>query len=195
MRFNSKRGSIVTLIALCLSLMFPVIQFTVIDFGMLHIVKEKLKFDLTASSASVVTCVDWDDTYMGEFTFDIDNCETALYQCLRNNIAPEFADESAGFQMLGTIDGVNCYRGTIGNVTYYAEIYNGFGVVELGGDRIPDDVAVNPMLVARADKPAVFIVARYDYKPNLLRAVTGSGNIALVQYASAELRSSDYEVN
>lgn len=195
MRFKTKRGSIVTLIALCLALMFPVIQFTVIDFGMLHIVKENLKFDLTASAASVVTCVNWDDTYMGEFTFDIAHAEDALYQCLRSNIAPEFTDDSIGFQKLGTIDGVNCYRGTIGNVTYYAEIYNGFGTLELGGGRIPDDVADNPLLVARADKPAVFIVARYDYQPNLLQAVTGSGNIALVQYASAELRSSDYEVN
>jgi len=189
---NRKQGYIVTIMTLCLSLLFPLIQFTIIDLGRLYTIKEQLKFNLAAAVTSAVICVDWDDTYMGYFTFDMENCEDALFLTLKNNIDPDSAGEFCQLDMAGDI---HRYRGRVGNVLFYAEIYNDFGDILLGGDRIPDDIVVNPLLVVSTDKPCVFIVAKYVSHPNLLMTVTGLGDLTLVQYASAELRSTDYEIN
>lgn len=192
---NHKCGALVTVVALCLSLMFPIVQFTIIDLGRLHTIREQLKFDLSSAASGAVTFIDWDNTYTGEFKLNVSNCADALYQCLRNNIDPTFTNHAAGFQSLGLSGGVYRYRGTIGNVTYYAEIYNSFGSITLGGNSIPGDIASSSVLTVNANKPAVFIVATYNYNPGFLRTVTSVGNLSIIQYASAELRSSDYEFN
>ena len=190
-----KRGAIVTLMALCLSLLFPVIQFTVIELGRIHVIKEQLKFDLSASAVSAVTCVDWDMTYTGGFMLELGYCEDVIYRCLLNNIDPERKGYATGLQYMGMIDGICRYRGTIGGVSFYVEIYNGTNEVLLGGDRIPDEITGNQMLAVHADKPAVFIAARYSHKPSLMQAVTNVRSVSIVQYSSAELRAAAYELN
>ena len=194
MQTNRKRGALVTIVALCLSLMFPIIQFTIIDMGRLNTIREQLKFNLSAAASGAVTFIDWDNTYMGDFNLDVNNCAGALYTCLKNNIDPSFTDNTMGFQDLGFSGGVYRYRGMIGNITYYAEIYNSFGNTTLGGGRIPSDIT-NAALTVNTDKPTVFIVAKYNFDPGFLRVVSDVGNLSIVQYASAELRSTDYEFN
>ena len=195
MRKNLKRGSLVTIVAMCLALMFPVIQFTIIDMGRLHTIREQLKFNLSAAAAGAATFIDWDNTHTGDFRLDINSSADALYTCLRNNIDTSFTNNVTEFKSLGFLNGVYRYRGTIGNVTYYAEIYNSSGSATLGGVRIPSDITASPNLIINANNPAVFIVAGYNFNPGFLRAVSNIGNLSIVQYASAELRPTDYELN
>jgi hypothetical protein len=193
--WNAKKGAVVTLVAVFLSLLFPIIQFSVIDIGSMYIVKEQLKYNVQSAVSGAVTLVDWEETYYGNFRLDVTAAADALHTCLELNLDPASAGAGGEAQFLGSAGTVACYRGTAGRVSYYAEVFNTVGeMATLGGNRIPAEYGTQ--IEVRAVGPTVFLIAEYEYPLAFLSAVIPMDkDISLVQYASAALRSTDYEIN
>lgn len=182
MKTTPKRGAIVTLTAMLLTLLFPVLLLGIVELGKIFLLKEQLKFNVQTAVSGAVTCMDWDNTYDGEFRLDTDAAADALHIILQNNIPG-----SASQQSLGHMGDVKIYSGQAGAVTYYAEVFNIPGQSTTLGS---EHAAVT------ANGPTVFLKAEITYKPGLLRLLMPMGqDIKLVEYASAALKSTDYEFN
>lgn len=189
---SSKKGAVVTMIAIFMSLLFPVVQFSIIDIGRMYIIKEHLRFHVQSAATSAVTMIDWEDTYYGDFRFDVDAASSALHQCLSANL--DLA--GAGTQVfLDEDENISRYQGAMGNISYYAEVYNDVReTTALGGSRIPPEFKTS--IEINASVPSIFVIIRYKYKPNLLNIFARVGaEVDMVQYASAVLRSTEYEDN
>jgi hypothetical protein len=213
-RFNSnlKRGAMVTMSAIVIAMLYPVVQFTIMDIGTTFVLREQVKTQADIAITSMLSEIDYEAIHTGNERFRNDAIEKAQWV-----MQQKFGDHTFNYVTnieknlqtgVGRID--NVLGGTL---HYYVEIYSPvvtnyidyhpiiIPTFNIGGEKIhhpviPDDYAHIRNLLSwdvPEIQPTILVVVTYDFNTNFISMISGNNNrLTIIQYATKALNAADY---
>jgi len=178
-RIGNKRGGIIILVVMMLTILLPFIISSIIDLSNIYRISKHLKDSLNASVKSASSRVNWAKVQDGIIEIDTDKAQSAFKSIMDLNLGIDMNYNGRYF----TYD----EDATGKHIKVYMAVYNErhTGQFELfpSAGMVPREVYDKPIAV-KVDRPTVFAVATADYK---LMPLFGGKIIHITQFASSQL--------
>lgn len=179
---KNKKGATVIILVLLLTILFPLIFSTIIDFANISRIEKRLKSSLNLSVKSASSRINWDHVPDGDFLIDEPVAEEIFINIFNENMRINLEPYGEYYQ----------HTSPKGNVIKaYMDLYNerhegSFTLFPEGG-YIPTAITEHDLTI-KVDRPTVIGIAVVEYK---LSPILGGKTIDITGVASSQLNQLD----